>query len=40
MLCTNGLCWKYSYGQLNENRIVRPYVYVYMLVKSIETMRP
>ena len=26
MLCTSGLCRKYSYGQLNENRIVRPCV--------------
>ena len=26
MLCMRGLCRKYSYGQLNENRIVRPCV--------------
>ena len=36
MLCMSSLCRKYSYGQLNKNRIVRPCVYVYMLVKSIE----
>ena len=27
MLCTSGLCRKYSYGRLNENRIVRPCVF-------------
>ena len=32
MLCTSGLCRKYSYGQLNENRIVRPCVRVCVCV--------
>ena len=35
MLCTSGVCRKYSYGQLNENGIVRPCVCVCVCVDKV-----
>ena len=35
MLCTSGLCRKYSCDQLNENRIVHPCVCVCLHVNKV-----
>ena len=35
MLYTSSLCRKYSYGQLNENKIVRPCVCVCLHVSKV-----